>query len=123
MAKAWFAVVVTPSKKKSSHASQSPFFPRRLEQLVIEVPVTLEEKAEIEERLLQGPFHTQEKSDEQAPHPSISIQKGMNGFKLNVRKRGLDQGWASFGLIVQKFLERCSSLTKTRPKLRLTPYP
>jgi hypothetical protein len=100
------AVTLTPSRKNASHASQSPFAPNLVQQRVIVRPALFEIKAEIQERLAQHARIAEQERDQEPPHASVAVEKGVDGLELYVGEPGAheDRQPVSFG--VEEALER-----------------
>jgi hypothetical protein len=57
-----------------------------LKPIIIVLPVHLEIKAEIQNRLTECAFRAEQERDEQSPQAAIAVQKRMDGFELNLRE-------------------------------------
>src|SRR5207247_7086638 len=76
------------------------------QEVVVLLAVLLEIKAQIKQRFAQDAFRAEQKGDEQPAQASVAVEERMNGFKLNVRQRGLDQERGFDRVVVQEFFQR-----------------
>ncbi|CAH1076131.1 hypothetical protein NTG1052_290004 [Candidatus Nitrotoga sp. 1052] len=78
-----------------------------VEQLVIQGAMLFEIQTQVQQRLREQAALMQQQRDEQAAEPAISIEKGVDGFKLHMRQSSLDQHGGCIGWLVDELFQRC----------------
>jgi hypothetical protein len=66
----------------------------------------LEVQAQVEERRRHRPLGAEQKGDQQPARSTIPIKERMDGFELNVCKRGLDQCRDADWIVVEELFEQ-----------------
>jgi hypothetical protein len=72
--------------------------------------VLLEIEGEVEQGVPEHAFGVEQKGNEQAPQPSVSIQKRVDGFELHMGERGLDENGGGDGLVVEEIFQCAEAL-------------
>ena len=72
--------------------------------------MSLEVKAQVEQRLTQKTFGAEKQSDEQTAQPTIAIEKGVDGLELHVDKTCLYENGQLVFFVVKKMLEEVQTL-------------
>lgn len=62
-----------------------------IQQLIVPLAMRLKVQAQIEHRFLENLLRAEQQGHNEASQPPVSIKKGVNGFKLNVRQCRFDQ--------------------------------
>lgn len=71
-----------------------------LEEFVVAGAVLLEIEGEVEQGVAEHAFGVEQKGNEQAPQPSVSVQKRVDRFELHMGERGFDENGGGDGLVV-----------------------
>src|ERR1700688_122245 len=84
-----------------------PFFPNSfrahpLKQIIVALPMSLEVKTQVEQRLTQSTFGAEKQSDEQTAQPTIAIEKGVDGLELYVDETCLYENRQLVFFVVKK---------------------
>jgi hypothetical protein len=85
--------------------SAEPAGPHAVEQPVVLRTMLLEVEAQVEERLPEDAGIAKQQRDEEAPHPAVAVEEGVDGFKLHVCEAGADESGQAGPLLVQEALE------------------
>src|SRR5579863_10201303 len=76
-----------------------------IEQFIVFLPVRLEIKAEVKNGFTDRACDTQQERNQQAAQSSVSVQEGVNSFKLHMCECGLDQNRQVFVVAMQELFE------------------
>ncbi len=78
--------------------------------VVVGLAVSLQEKAQKEDRLLERARDTKQKRNEQPAQATVAVQKRVNRLELNVYQPSFYQGRQTRRLFVKKTFERCHAV-------------
>jgi hypothetical protein len=62
-----------------------------LQQFVVTIAMRLEVPAQVEQRLLEHAALAEQKREQEPPHPSVAVEKRVNGLELHMHQSEFDQ--------------------------------